>query len=151
MSQEPRKENNRPPRFGGRPPSGGDDPNQAPKKGPRFSIYWIYAIIFAVLIGFQFANPFSPNMAKISSLDFRNMISNGGEVDKYVVIDNRKTVKIYLSKAGRDKNADKLKKGINGKLSEDGPQMYFKITSGESFDKEMSVFYQKNPSVKEVQ
>jgi len=31
---------------------------------PRFSIYWIYAIIFAVLMSVQFANPFSPNMAK---------------------------------------------------------------------------------------
>jgi cell division protease FtsH len=47
-------------------PGGGEDPNQAPKeKVPRFSIYWIYAIIFAVLIGFQFANPFSPNMKEI--------------------------------------------------------------------------------------
>jgi cell division protease FtsH len=156
MSQEPRRDDNRPPRFGGRPPGGGDDPNQVPKKGPRFSIYWIYAIIFAVLIGFQFANPFSPNMAKTSSLDFRNMIdSNPGDIEKYVVIDNRKQVKVYLTKAGRDRYADKLKKGINGKMSEDGPQMYFKITSGDAFEKEMSEFYArerlKNPDFKEVQ
>ena len=38
------------PRFNRQP---GEDPNQPPRKGPRFSIYWIYAIIFAVLIGFQ--------------------------------------------------------------------------------------------------
>ena len=67
---------NKNPRFGSKPPSGGDDPNQ-PKKGPRFSIYWIYAIIFAVLIGFQLFGPFSPTMAKTSSMEFRNMLANG--------------------------------------------------------------------------
>ena len=66
MSQEPsynKKEKNSSPRFGNRPP--GEDPNQAPKKGPKFSIYLIYSIIFAVLIGFQLLVPFSPNTAKI--------------------------------------------------------------------------------------
>lgn len=148
MSQDP---NSRPPRFGNRPP-GGDDPNQPPKRGPRFSIYWIYAIIFAVLIGFQLFGPFSPNMAKISSLDFRNMLSNNStDIAKYVVIDNRKTVKVYLTKEGKTHYEDKLKKNISGKISEDGPHMYFKITSGETFEKEMSDFYVKNPTVKEVQ
>ena len=54
MPQEPsynRNEKNRDPRFGGRPNS--EEPGQPPRKGPKFSIYWIYAIIFAVLIGFQ--------------------------------------------------------------------------------------------------
>jgi cell division protease FtsH len=152
MSQEPNRKENRQPRFGNRPVGGGDDPNQPPKKGPRFSIYWIYAIIFAVLIGFQLFNPLSPNMAKISSLDFRNMmLTNNGDIAKYVVIDNRKTVKVYLTKEGKTKYGEKLKKSINGKISEDGPHMYFKITTGETFEKEMSDFYQRNPTVKEVQ
>ena len=140
MPQEPNRNDNRQPRFGNRP-GGGEDPNQPPKKGPRFSIYWIYAIIFAVLIGFQLFGPFSPNMAKISSLDFRNMmLNNNNDIAKYVVIDNRKTVKVYLTKEGKAKYEDKLKKGISGKISEDGPHMYFKITSGEVFEKETSDF-----------
>ena len=149
MSQEPNRNDNKQPRFGNRP-SGGDDPNQPPKKGPRFSIYWIYAIIFAVLIGFQLFGPFSPNMAKISPLDFKNMVlTNNNDIEKYVIIDNRKTVKVYLTKEGKLKYADRLKS--SGKMSEDGPNMYFKITSGEAFEKEMSEFYQKNTTVKEVQ
>lgn len=154
MSQEQsNRPDNRPPRFGGRPPGGpgGDDPNQPLKKGPRFSIYWIYAIIFAVLIGFQLFGPFSPNMAKISSLEFRNMmINNNNDIAKIGIIDNRKKVKVYLTKAGKEKYAEKLKKGINGKVSEDGPHMYFGIVTGEVFKKEMSEFYQKYPTVKEV-
>ena len=150
MSQE-QNNDNRPPRFPNRPPGGGD-PNQSPKKKPKFSIYWVYAIIFAILIGFQFFGPFSPNMAKISSLDFRHMIAkNADDVAKYVVIENKNKVKVYLSKQGIQDYDAQLKKGISGKISEEGPHMYFKVTSVESFDKEMSDFYKSHPDVKEVQ
>lgn len=149
MSQDPSRNDNRNPRFGNRP--GGDDPNQPPKKGPRFSIYWIYVIIFAVLIGFQLFNPLSPNTAKISSLEFRNIIlTNSSDIAKYVVIDNRKKVKVYLAKQGITRYTDKLKKNINGKINEDGPHMVFNITTGDSFEKEMTEFYVKHPEIKEV-
>lgn len=137
---------NKNPRFGSKPPSGGDDPNQ-PKKGPRFSIYWIYAIIFAVLIGFQLFGPFSPTMAKTSSMEFRNMLANG-EVAKYTIIDNRKTVKVFLTDSAQKKYQAQLKKA--GKVTEKGPHMSFKITTGEAFQKEISEFLKVNPTVKEV-
>jgi AFG3 family protein len=153
MSQENNRPENRPPRFGGRPSGGpggpNDDPGQTPRKGPRFSIYWIYAIIFAVLIGFQLFGPFSRNMAKTNELDFKTMIA-AGDVARYVIVDNRKTVKVYLTKAGRDRNNDKLKKGVSGKISEEGPHMYFKITSGDTFKKGMDDFYKDNPTVAKV-
>jgi AFG3 family protein len=148
MPQEQNTNQNRPPRFGNRPPGpGGEDPNQAPKKGPRFSIYWIYAIIFALLIGFSVYGPLSQNMAKISSLEFKAMVANG-EVEKYTIIDNRKVVRVYLTQAARAKY--KVKLDDAGKIPKDGPEMSFKITSGEAFEKEMSDFYQKNPTVKEA-
>jgi cell division protease FtsH len=140
------RDDNKLPRFGNKRLP--DDPNQ-PKKGPRFSIYWIYAIIFAVLIGFQLFGPFSPNMAKTNALDFKKLIATG-EVEKYIIVDNRKTVKIYLNKTGVDSHRDELKKGVTGKINEEGPHMYFKITSGEAFQKDMSEFYKNNPGVKEV-
>jgi AFG3 family protein len=147
MPQEPKRDDHKIPRFGNRPT--GEDPNQPPKKGPRFSIYWIYAIIFAVLIGFQIFNPFSSSMVKIQSLDFRNMVISG-EVKKYTIIDNRKTVKVYLTTDAQKKYEDKIKTAFGGKKNEDGPHMYFKITTGEAFQKEMSDFYKANPTVKEV-
>src|SRR5258705_2931514 len=140
MSQEPRREDNRPPRFGGRPPGGGEDPNQAPKKGPRFSIYWIYAIIFAVLIGFQLLNPFSPNTATTNTLAFKKMIAEG-DVEKYVIVDNRKTVKVYLKKSSIPKYREQLNKGITGKFSEDGPHFSFKITGAETIHNEMDAYF----------
>src|SRR5689334_18705424 len=145
MSQDPYKnDKNNLPRFGGNRPNN-EDPNQPPRKGPRFSIYWIYAIIFAVLIGFQLLNPFSPNTATTNPIQFKKMIAEG-DVDKYVIVDNRKTVKIYLKKTSIAKYRDQLNKGITGKLSEDGPHFSFKITGAETFQKEMDEYFKANPN-----
>jgi len=147
MSQD-QNNPNRPPRFNGRP-GGNEDPDQAPKKGPRFSIYWIYAIIFAVLIGFQLFNPLSPNMAESNDIEFKSMVA-AGDISKAVIVKNRDKVKVYLTKQGQAKYADKLKKGVSGKISEDGPHMYFGVTSGDTFKKEISEFFKNNPTVKEI-
>jgi cell division protease FtsH len=151
MPQEPYKndKNNLPPKFGNRP--NGDDPNQPPKKGPRFSIYWIYAIIFAVLIGFQLWSPFGGNTAMIDQ-DFFLQALKSGDVDKYIVVTNRSTVKVYLKPEAlrSPKYAEVLKKGISGKVSEDGPHMSFEIVSGDSFQDDMRKFYADNSTIKNV-
>ncbi len=138
MSQEPSNKNNLP-KFGNRKD---EDPNNPPKKGPRFSIYWIYAIIFGVLIGFQLLNPFSPNMGKTNTLDFKKMLVKG-DVEKYTIVDNRKMVKVYIKKSSIPNYKEQLK-GI-GKMADDGPQMSFKITGAETFQKEMDEFFKANP------
>lgn len=151
MPKEPyNKENKRQPRFPNRPPGpgGGDDPNQPPKKGPRFSIYWIYAIIFAVLIGFQLFGPFSPNMAKSNELEFKSMLA-AGDVEKYEIIDNRKTVNVYLTPAGVKKYDAKLK-DVSGKISDKGPHLSFKVASWDAFQTEINEFYKANPTVKQI-
>src|SRR5437868_15188812 len=108
MSQDPKiRDDKRIPRFSNRSPN--EDPN-APKKGPKFSIYWVYAIILAVLIGFNFfTGALSGNMAKTSSLDFRSMLANG-DIAKYTIIDNKKTVKIFLTTSGLNRHREEIKK-----------------------------------------
>ena len=150
MSQEPYNRNDKSnlPRFSGNRKD--DDPNQPPKKGPRFSIYWIYAIIFAVLIGFQlWGGPFSSNTATIGQDVFQQALKDG-DVDKYVVVTNRSIVKVTLKKEALNKPPYNtlLKKGINGKVSEDGPHMSFEIVSGDSFKDDMRKFFADNPGVK---
>src|SRR5258705_9294783 len=148
MPQNSNRDDNKLPRFGNKrmPP---EDPNQAPKKGPRFSIYWIYAIIFAVLIGFQFANPFSPNMKEIDQDSFTEMLKKG-DILKYTVISNRAKVKVTIKPESLPAYEKDLKTGINGKISKDGPHMYFSIVSGDSFQDDMRKFYSENPTVKNV-
>ncbi len=130
-----------------RPPGG--DPNQPPRKGPRFSIYWIYAIIFAVLIGFQIFGPFSTNMKEIDQDTFTGILKQG-DVSKYTVISNRNLVRVTLKGDSLPKYEKELKTSINGKVSKDGPHMYFKIVSGDSFQDDMRKFFTDNPTVKNV-
>lgn len=149
MSQETNKRNERrPQRFDSRPP-GGDDPNQAPKKGPRFSIYWIYAIIFAVLIGFQLFSPLSPNSTEIDQDTFEAILKKG-DIKEYKVISNRNLVRVTIKNDSLNKYEADLKKGISGKIAKDGPHMYFKIVSGDSFQDDMRKFYSDNSEVKNV-
>ncbi|MCW3116496.1 MAG: hflB [Chitinophagaceae bacterium] len=148
MSQEQLKKDERQklPKFNNSP--SGDD-KDAPRKGPRFSIYWVYAIIFAVLIGFQlFGGSFTSNMAKTTPNDFKKMVS-AGDVQKYVIVSNRNVVRVFLKKESLPKYQEALKNGASGKVSDEGPQMFFKIT-GEDFQKDMREFYDKNSSIKQV-
>ena len=150
MSQEQPNRDNKNPRFGNRPPS--DDPNQAPGKGPRFSIYWLYAIIFAVLIGFHLFGTFSPNMKEISQDRF-NEILRQGDVKKYTVIGNRNKVRVTLTESSLPAYERELKTDpgkITGKISKEGPHMFFTIVSGDSFQDDMRKFYTDYPSVKNV-
>jgi cell division protease FtsH len=138
MSQEqPNKEEKQFPRF----PSNRNRENGNNRKGPKFSIYWVYAIIFAVLIGFGMFGPFTTSMAKTNFLDFKEMIA-AGEVSRYEIVDNKKTVKIYLKEESLKKYENQLSKNIGGKTSKEGPHFYFKYSG--DFEKQMSEFYIQN-------
>ncbi|HEY1871300.1 MAG TPA: ATP-dependent metallopeptidase FtsH/Yme1/Tma family protein, partial [Chitinophagaceae bacterium] len=119
MSQEPYNKNDRSnlPRFNNRPTGGGGDDN-TPRKGPRFSIYWVYAIIFAILIGIQLYNPFSSSSGKTTPNEFKKMILDG-DVAKYTIISNRNIVRVYLDTQGIEKYKDRLKSSFGGKVNTD--------------------------------
>jgi cell division protease FtsH len=121
---------------------------KSPKKTPRFSFYWIYAIVFAVLIGMQLFGPLAPNMVKSNEKEFKQLVQKG-QVEKYLIIDNRNAVRVYLNDSGLVAQAARLKE-IGGKVSKQGPHMSFRITGGEAFQKSMSDLYTKNPTVSEV-
>lgn len=145
MPQEPYKDDNktRLPRFNNRPSNNGD--GEGPRKGPRFSIYWVYAIIFAVLIGFQVFGPFTPSTTQIDQNQFEQILKQG-DVDHYIIVSNRNVVKVYLTKDAIPKYADRIKSSG----SEAGPHMQFRIVSGDSFKDDMREFYTANPAVRNV-
>jgi AFG3 family protein len=150
MSQDQNNRNERrPQRFdSNRPP--GDDPNQAPRKGPRFSIYWVYAIIFAVLIGLQMYGSFTPGTTEIDQQTFEAILSKG-DVQEYTVVSNRNLVRVTI-KADSLKKYDAIlkNKGISGKTPKEGPHMYLKIVSGDSFKDDMRKYYNDHPTVANV-
>ncbi|MEY4891993.1 MAG: hypothetical protein RIQ34_605, partial [Bacteroidota bacterium] len=122
---------------------------KSPKRTPRFSFYWIYAVVFAVLIGMQLFGPLAPNMVKSNEKEFKELVAKG-QVEKYLIIDNRNTVRVYLNEAGVKAQTARLKE-VSGKVVAQGPHMSFRITGGEAFQKSMADFYGKtNPPVPEV-
>src|SRR5829696_9969076 len=138
MSQEPHKNDNktRLPKFSNRS-SGSNNDGESPRKGPRVSIYWVYAIIFAVLIGFQFfGGPFSSSLEKTSFENFKQMVVNG-DVNKYIIVDNRDMVRVYLKPDAIQKYAPSVKT----KFTQDGPHYYFRISANEDVRKELNDFY----------
>ncbi|MEJ7913490.1 MAG: ATP-dependent metallopeptidase FtsH/Yme1/Tma family protein, partial [Chitinophagaceae bacterium] len=144
MSQEPFKQDNKSklPKFSNRSGDGGDSPN----KGPRFSIYWVYAIIFAVLIGFQFFSPFSASSGQIDQNQFEQMLKNG-DVAKYTTISNRNIVRVQLKKEALAKYEGKVGKNLK---PTDEAHAYFAIASVDSWKDDERAFYKDNPEIQKV-
>ncbi len=151
MSQDQNNRNEkRPARFDPNRPPVGDDPNQAPRKGPRFSIYWVYAIIFAVLIGLQLYGPFSSSTTEIDQQTFEAILTKG-DIQEYKVISNRSLVRISIKLDSLKKYSTLLKdKSLTGKTPKEGPHMVLKIVSGDSFQDDMRKFYADHPTVPHV-
>jgi cell division protease FtsH len=147
MSQDPYKTDNKSklPKFSPRTSGGGGDDN-TPRKGPRFSIYWVYAIIFAVLIGFQLFGPFAPSNVSVDQTDFEQMLRDN-DVNKYTIISNRNLVRVTLKKEALPKYSTKLNKKLE---TEEGPHASFKIASVESFKDDMREFFKANPAIPRV-
>ncbi|HPH33427.1 MAG TPA: AAA family ATPase, partial [Chitinophagaceae bacterium] len=151
MSQDQNNRNEKKPaRFDPNRPPVGDDPNQAPRKGPRFSIYWVYAIIFAVLIGLQLYGPLSPSTTEIDQQTFEAILTKG-DIQEYKVISNRSLVRISIKLDSLKKYSTILKdKAFTGKTPKEGPHMFLKIVSGDSFQDDMRKFYNDHPTVANV-
>jgi len=93
-------------------------------------------IVSIVICGCNTAEP-----QKINALKFRELVRNG-EVSKYVLINNKNEVWVYLTTASVVKYRDEM--------PERGPQMSFKIIGSEAFVKEMTDFYNTNAHVEQV-
>jgi cell division protease FtsH len=147
MPQDNLKQNDRSnfPRFR---PKGDQDENN-PRRGPKFSIYWIWGIIAAVLLGFQFFNGFSPDAHHLDSeQEFRNNMLEKGDVARLILVTNKNLVRVYIKKDSLDKPYYKDKLGKSFPLIKtDGPQFEFQVTKIDEFEKRLNDFFEKNPSL----
>jgi cell division protease FtsH len=134
MAQDDKKKND----FRNIPgiPSGDDKPS---RRGPKFSIYWIYAIIAVVLIGANFFS-MSPDAVRTNELDFRQKMLANGDVEKLDLIKNKELVRVYIKKESIDKPfySRQIKKSSNQFR---GPHFEFTVTDWESFNNSQTQFY----------
>lgn len=108
-------------------------------RGPRFSIYWIYAIIAAVLIGANIFQ-FSSDTYEANEQEFKDKMLVKGDVEKMDFVENKHTVRIYIKadslvKPLYQKN---FQKPISPKSS--GPHLYFRVTDWPSFQNRLEEF-----------
>lgn len=140
MAQDPYKKDKKIPKLPNRPGEGDNNP----RKGPKFSIYWIYALIFAILIGFQLFQPFASGSGQISQGQFQQMLREG-DVEQYVIVPNRNVVRVKIKKEVIAKYEAKLGKKLS---TDDEPQVYFSIASVDSFKDDMREFQKESPEIK---
>src|SRR4028119_2364747 len=93
-------------------PQGDDKPG---RKGPKFSIYWIYGIIAVVLIGANLFN-MTADAVKTTELEFRQQMLAKGDVEKLDLIKNKELVRVYIKSEslGKPFYTQKLKRPSAG-------------------------------------
>ncbi|WP_318309865.1 ATP-dependent zinc metalloprotease FtsH [Flagellimonas crocea] len=83
-----------------------NNPNNTPKK-PRLSSWWIYGVVIALIIGFQFfgGSSFS-STEKTTTSELQEFLRNG-DISKIVIITNTRQAKVYLTEEALKKDVHK--------------------------------------------
>jgi AFG3 family protein len=116
--------------------------DKSPRKGPRFNIYWVYAIIFLLLISLQFfSGSIGSNAKEMSFLDFKREYLDKGTVEKLVVVNNSE-VEVY-TKTQKQEPDSKMPFAKNNS----GPAVTFRIGSVETFEQNLKDAQQDLPEM----
>ncbi|RIV67498.1 ATP-dependent zinc metalloprotease FtsH [Flagellimonas aequoris] len=84
-----------------------DNNSNTPPKRPRFSSWWIYGVVIALIIGFQFfgGSSFS-STEKTTTSELQEFLRNG-DIAKIVIITNTRQAKVYLTEEALKKDVHK--------------------------------------------
>lgn len=116
----------------------GDDKNQ--RRAPKFSIYWIYAIIAVTLIGYKYLDFNVPETSTVSQFEFQQKILLQGDVEKLEDITNKRIVRVYIKQDSLQKPYYQEK--FKGKIPKPGEPLFeFSVTDWASYNTGMNEFY----------
>ena len=122
----------------------GDDKNQ--RRAPKFSIYWIYAIIAVTLIGYKYLDFNVPETSTVSQFEFQQKILLQGDVEKLEDITNKRVVRVYIKQDSLQKSYYQEK--FKGKIPKPGEPLFeFSVTDWASYNTGMNEFYQQHPQL----
>ncbi len=122
--------------------------NQKPKKKldpkkPKFSAYWIYAVIIIIFLGINFfgGGGFS-EPAKTNPAEFKDFLENG-DVKKVEII-NRNQARVYLTEEAKQKEIHK--KNIDPELFPTGesPSYSFQFGDLQNFENDINEIKKEN-------
>ena len=106
---------------------------------PKFNIYWIYGAIIFVLLGLSlFGGNDWQTISKTNISNFEKFL-NAGDVSEVIVIRNKSSVRVTLSKEALNKPEHKalLTKNILGQENIKGPHYQFEVGSLELFEEKL--------------
>lgn len=128
-------------------------PEDDQKKRPRFNIYWVYGLIFAAIVGYNFFRGVNSSGFETDQVKFYQMLRQG-DVDQIKTVGNKKIVRVAINKDSLYNKSDfyrsVFKKDYDLVLRSPQPQAYFNIIKDETFALEKSEFYKAHPEVKQV-
>lgn len=134
---------------GNMPENSGD--KKDPRKTFRFNIYWLYALIAIVLIGFNLFRGFAPDTVNTSREVFMDSLLRKGYVKSYLVIKNKGVVRVTLKdEAVNDPFVKKLIASETKTTKVDAkktPVFEFSIPDVRNFDEQMQDFFKNNPAI----
>ncbi|MEO6228851.1 MAG: ATP-dependent zinc metalloprotease FtsH [Ferruginibacter sp.] len=129
----------------------GDD-NQSKNKN-RFNIYWIYGLVFAAIVGYNYFKPGTGTGVETDQIKFTELIKQG-DVEKIKTIRNKKIVRVFLNKDSAEKKKAYYQSLFDKKGSPafdvTPPQLYFSIVDDKTFAGQMQDFYKSNPGIRQI-
>lgn len=133
------------------PKLSGPDKSDSPRKGPKFSIYWIYVIIAAGLLLAQFYKG-APDTTKTWEQEFKQKMLLQGDVERLDLVKNKDLVRVYIKSDSIYKKfySDKLKTTLNKDKIKGVPLFDFEVNDIKSFQDRMAETYKSNPTLEEV-
>ncbi len=142
MAQDDNNKPQQQPKFPLPPTAGGEKPG---RKTPKFSIYWIYALIFAALVGSTFLTGLKPDVTGISENEFKKMLL-AGDITSIEKIDNKKMVRVFIKADSINKEfyIKKFGKRLDPEKVKNVPLFQFKATNWEFFEKDFAEEIEKN-------
>lgn len=131
---------------------GGPEKGDGPRKGPKFSIYWVYAIIAAVLLSAQFMK-FAPELLPTYEQEFKQSMLLKGDVERLDLVKNKDKVRVYIKADSLYKDFYKSKFGKTAVPKEKVkgvPLFEFEVNDIKSFQERLAETYKANPTLDEI-
>ncbi len=129
-------------------PGGDEKPN---RKVPKFNIYWIYGLIFAVLVGSTYLKN-SPDITKITEQEFKENMLAKGDVLKIELVRNKDLVRVYINSdsIGKEFYVKKFKEKLDPSKVKGVALFQFNIVDWKVFYENLSEFYKTHPTINQV-
>ncbi len=102
-------------------------------KTPKFNFYWIYGILLALFIGYQFFNSGSMSSRNLSQNEFKNILIEN-DIEKIIIV-NKDIADIYIKNEASEKEQHRKNKG--SLYTANTPMYFYDFGDLQNFEKEL--------------